>query len=477
MRLTDYINEEVDGKKRFNEYLKTNGMLRAGVALLRDITKKGYKAYIVGGSVRDIILGHNPHDVDITTNMPVDELEKSYKTYDIGKSKDFGIVVVKKDGHDFEVAAFRTDGTYTDGRRPDSIKVCTDFKADASRRDLCFNAMGIDGEGNIIDYFDGQKDIKNKIVRTVGNPNDRFQEDYLRMIRTARFAGKLGFEIESETKDAIKKNVHKLKDLSVERIKDELWKMASQSGSKFADTIKILDDVGILKIILPEMMKLKDFQEQERWHPEAFETGKGTPFDHTMAALRKNKIKDPLVNMALLLHDIGKGVTYKSIDGKSSFHGHAKEASEIIDTIAKRLKLSNKEKDAILFATVNHMKMHKGAEMKPAKIIKLVKDKNWELLKLVSLCDDSCRTGLFDKAKFNKTIETMEKISAKWGSKTTGTTVKVIDGKRVLKLTGLRPSKLVGDIIKKVTEIVLSKGIKSDKEMDKLIMDVYKEMK
>jgi tRNA nucleotidyltransferase/poly(A) polymerase len=478
MRFESYIVENTDDKKRFKEYLKTNGMLKASVSVLNDITKKGYKAYIVGGSVRDIILGHNPHDVDIATNMPMDELEDMYKTYDIGKSKDFGIVVVNVDGHQFEIAQFRQDGKYVDGRRPEEVTITQDFKGDASRRDFSFNAMAIDAEGNIIDYFDGKKALKNKVVQTVGNPSDRFKEDYLRMLRAARFAGKLGFDIEPKTKEAIKANKDNIKKMSVERIKDELWKMASQSGDKFANTIRILDDVGILEIILPELMKLKDFKENPIHHPEAFEDGQGTPFDHTMKALRKNKLEDPLVNLAILFHDIGKGATYGTKDdGSSTFYNHGNEALDIIDTLAKRLKFSNKEKDAIIFAAVNHMKLFKGHEMKPSKIIKLVKDRNWEVLKAVSYCDDSCRTGLFDKKKFKSVIDNMEKIAKKWGDKTAGTMVKVVDGNRVLKLTKIRPSKMVGDIIKKVTDIAMKKNIKSDKELDKLILKVYGEMK
>lgn len=477
MRFENYITENTDDKKRWNDYLKTNGMLKASVKILNDISKKGYKAYIVGGSVRDIILGHNPHDVDIATNMPMEQLEKMYKTYDIGKSKDFGIVVVNVGGHQFEIAQFRQDGKYTDGRRPDEIQICMDFKGDAARRDFCFNAMGIDANGNIIDYFDGRKDIKNKVVQTVGNPNDRFQEDYLRMLRAARFAGKLGFDIEPKTKDAIKANKDKIKGIAKERIKDELWKMASQSGDKFANTIKILDEVGILEIILPELVKLKGFQEMPEFHPEAYETGKGTPFDHVIAALRKNQLADPLTNMAILFHDIGKGVSYKNIDGKHTFHGHAGEAKDLIDQIAKRLKLSNKEKDALLFTAVNHMKMHHAENMKPSKIIKLVKDENWEVLKAVSYCDDVCRGKLFVRGQFEKTIEDMEAIAKKWGDKTAGTVVKVVDGNRVMKLTKLSPGKMVGDIIKRVTEIAINNNIKSDKELDALILKVYNEIK
>jgi len=362
------------------------------------------------------------------------------------------------------------------GRRPSSVSFNVSLKQDLSRRDIQINAMAIDVDGNIIDYFNGRQAIKNKIIQTVGNPNDRFEEDRLRVLRAARFAGKLGFDIEPTTKKAMTKHADKLKKLSVERIKDELWKMASQSGDKFADTIRILDETGILKIILPELINMKEFPENIEHHPEAYaDGGKGTSFDHMMQALRKNKIANPLINMSILLHDIGKGYTYKNKDGKHTFYGHAEEAKSIIDTIAKRLKLSNKEKDAIMFAVINHMKLHNGLKMKPSKIIKLVKDENWELLKAVSYCDDSCRGTLFNKRNFEEIINGMEKISKKWGDKTVGKVVKIVDGDRVMKLTGLPPSKKVGDIIKKVTDEVLNKGIKSQKEIDELVLKYMKE--
>jgi tRNA nucleotidyltransferase/poly(A) polymerase len=297
------------------------------------------------------------------------------------------------------------------------------------------------------------------------------------MLRAVRFAGKLGFDIEPKTKDAIKKNKDKIKGMARERIKDELWKMASQSGDKFANTIQILDDVGILEIILPELMKLKDFKENPAFHPEAYEDGKGSPFDHVLKALRKNKLEDPLVNMAILFHDLGKGVTAKREGEYDRFFGHAKEAEALIRQISSRLRLSKKEKSAILFTAINHMKMHNALDMKPTKIMKLVQDDNWEILKAVSYCDDKCRTGLFDKARFKDVIDNMEKINKKWGSKTSDKVAKVIDGNRVMKLTGLRPSKAVGQIIAKVTEIAISNNIKSDKELDKLILQVYGEMK
>lgn len=482
MRLQQYINEDKDKeiKQRWNLYIKSNPMIKNGVGVLNKISSKGYDAYIVGGAVRDLIMGQPVKDVDIATNMPIDELEKTFKkVYDIGKSKDFGIVVVNQGGYQFEISQFRAESDYSDGRHPDKIQIVTDFRTDASRRDLTINAMAIDKDGNIVDHFDGKKAIFDKIIKTVGNPNDRFKEDKLRMMRACRFSSKYCFTIDPETKKAIKNNKEGINDIAMERVKDELIKMASNSGDKFANAILTLDEVGILDIILPELTKLKDFKETLKWHPEAYKEGNGSPFDHTMAALRRNKIADPIVNLAILFHDIGKGVTHRlRSDGiRHSYFQHDKKGAEIIKDIAKRLKLTNKERDAIMFSAINHMKLFKGGDMKPNKILKLVNDENWEVLKQVSYCDDSCRIGLFDKKTFDDTISNMEKIAKKWGDKLSKKKIKIIDGNRIMRLTGLKPGKDVGMLIKKVTDYIITHNIKNQKDIDDAIINIYKEQK
>ena len=480
MRLEKYINESQDRqiKKRWEQYINTNPMIKNGVSVLDKISSKGYDAYIVGGAVRDLIMGYEPHDIDISTNCPIDVLEKLFKTYDIGQSKDFGIVAINQGGYQYEIAQFRSESEYSDGRHPTSVNFNVSLKDDMSRRDIEYNAMAIDKDGNIIDHFNGKKAIKDKIIKTVGNPNDRFEEDKLRMLRVVRFSSKYNHSIEPETKQAIENNKEGIKDISIERVKDELVKMASNSGDKFANAILTLDDVGILDIILPELTRLKGFKETVAHHPEAYQDGNGTPFDHTIAALRRNKVADPIINLSVLFHDIGKGVTHRlRSDGvRHSYFKHDKKGAELIIDIAKRLKLTNKERDSILFSAINHMKLFKGNEMKPAKILKLVTDSNWEVLKQVSYCDDSCRIGLFDKKTFDDTIDNMEKIGKKWGEKLSKKGIKIIDGNRVMKLTGLKPGKQIGDIIKSVTDYIISHNIKDQKEIDNAIIQIYKEM-
>jgi len=331
--------------------------------------------------------------------------------------------------------------------------------------------MAIDSKGNIIDYFDGQRDIKNKIIRAVGNPHDRFEEDRLRMLRAIRFSSRLGFDIEKETAAAIKFNKEKIKSLSPERIRDELVKMASSSGDKFADAILKMDELGILEIILPEVVKMKDFEQNIDHHPE------GNVFDHVIAALKANKIADPLLNLSILLHDIGKITTYKFDKEKGhTFYGHAEAGKELIDIIAKRLRLSNKEKEALIFVAVNHMKLHKATEMKPSKLIKIITDENWELLKAATYCDKAARGKLFDKKRWDEILSYIDDIKNKWGNSVTNNAIKLIDGNKVMKLTGLKPGKKVGYIIKHVTKKILDYGITNEKDIEKEIMSAYQDV-
>lgn len=473
MRLTQYLNEARENLKDWQSYIRRNKELAAAVEVLRKIEKSGYKAYIVGGSVRDIVLGNlKPHDVDLATNMPMEELAKLYKTYNIGKSKDYGIVVVKQGGFDFEVANFRQDGTYADGRRPESVQITARFKDDVERRDFTINAMGINSKGDIIDFFDGKKDIKDRILKTVGDPYKRFGEDYLRMMRLARFAAKLDFEVDKDTEKAAKKLAHNITGLAPERIRDELMKSASQSGEKFAEYIQILDELKLLRFILPEVLNLKFFKERLDFHPETKGKG-GTVFAHVMAALKKSDTKDPIKNLSILLHDIGKGVTLTHEKGLPRYLGHAKKSVELVNVIADRLKMSNKEREALIFAVGNHMKFHKILDMKPSKIAKLVSDENWDALVAVGKADEYARGYMFAHAgEFEKIVDKAVKVKEKFGAKTVNKQVKLVDGGEVMALTGLSPGPQVGKIITQVTAWILDNDIEDKEQIRQKIIEL-----
>jgi tRNA nucleotidyltransferase/poly(A) polymerase len=465
MRFDNYLILEVDEQiSRWKNYLNDTPMLSAAVDILNKIESKGYQAYIVGGCVRDLILGEPMHDVDICTNCPIEILEKLFKVYDIGKSKDFGIITTKQNGFDFEIAQFREDGKYLDGRRPESVKVVLDFQSDASRRDFTINAMAVDKDGNIIDHFSGQKDIKNKIIRTVGNPKDRFQEDYLRMLRVARFSSRLGFDIDQATANAAKELKGNVTKLAPERIKDELVKAAGMSGDKFAKYILELDRLGILEIILPEVTKMKEFEHHHEHHPE------GGVFMHTIAALKMSDSLNPLVNIAILLHDIGKALTFSTKEnGIPTYFGHAEESINLVNDISSRLKLSNQERNTLIYAVGNHMRFHNILKMKPSKVAELVSNDDFDVLVSVARADEFSRGKFISEDDFEKIVDTAVEIKERWGSPTSTKVMKLVDGIRVMELTGLKPGKQIGDIIKKTTEWIIDNGISDNERIDNYI--------
>jgi tRNA nucleotidyltransferase (CCA-adding enzyme) len=471
MRFHNYINEQA--LKGWKDYVKSNKMLKASIKILDKIEKKGYKAWVVGGSVRDIIIGKEPHDVDIATTCPMDVLDKIWKTYDIGSSKDFGIVTVKESGYDFEIAQLRGESKY-DGRKPESVKFNVQLKDDLGRRDLTVNAMAIDKNGNIIDKFNGQKAMKDKVLKTVGNPYDRFSEDFLRIMRVARFAAKLGFDIDKDTKKAATKLSGNITKLSPERIKEEILKSAGQSGDKFAKYILLLDQLKILKHILPELKQLQYSKENPTHHPETVGKG-GSPFAHTIEALKASKTKDPLKNLAILLHDVGKGTSFSdSTPGKSfTYYGHDKDAIKLIETIAKRLKMSNSEKEALLYTATQHMKLNILKDMKPSKIFKIVNNDNWDILVVVAKADEMSRGETFKTEKeFDEMIKYAEDIKNKWSSKKVKEIFsKQVNGKHIMELLNIGPSKKVGKVKKKTIEWIINTGETNQKNIDSYIME------
>jgi len=472
MRLLKYLNESK--LEDWNTYLQKVPMLRSAVKVLEKIESSGYKAWIVGGTVRDIILGTHIHDVDICSNIPIEELSKMYRTIDIGKSKDFGIVTVGEGGFHFEVANLRSDGKYVDGRRPESVTLNVPLETDLGRRDLTVNAMAIDRNGNVIDHFNGLKDIKSKILRTVGNPFERFGEDYLRIMRVARFASKLGFDIDKDTKNAAKKLSGKISKLSPERIRDEILKAASQSGDKFADYIVHLDKIGVLKHILPHVKNLQFYKENLTHHPETKGKG-GTVWAHTLEALRISGTDDPIKNLSILLHDIGKGITYGETGGLPHYHGHEERGIELVKELSDRLRMSNKDRDTLLFAVSKHMSFHRIEDMKPSKVFKLVADDNWDVLVAVAKADDYSRGKTFmDNSRFEKCLDAALKIKEAWGADQLKKTMKFVDGKRVMELLNIKPGKRVGEVIAKTTEWILNNSIKDQDEIDRYILDAFK---
>jgi len=299
------------------------------------------------------------------------------------------------------------------------------------------------------------------------------------MLRAVRFASRLGFKMDFVTFGAIRTLAPKVNLLSKERVKDELFKMADNTGEKFAETLQLLDKCRLLEVVLPEVKNLQLVQEEPRFHPEAYLNGNGTTFDHVMESLKQNKEKDFMVNLSVLFHDLGKAVTHELDKGRYDdfrhrFHGHGDEGVKLLEEMSTRLKFSSYEKDVFSFCAKNHMVLFHCRKMKKSTAAKYVNHEHFEILKKVMYCDDSCRGSSFNKEKFDHNMSSLDNLNKELKKFAEKNKTKLVDGKTVMELTGLKPGKKVGLVIEEVTKRFLD----SDNFvcMRKLIKDVAKEL-
>lgn len=329
------------------------------LSIYKKIEKAGFEVFLVGGSVRNLLMGKEIGDWDITTNAAPEQIQSLFKNsfYD-NKFGTVGVPFEKEKGVEenqiekknyIEITTYRREEDYKDLRHPEIIEWGKSLEEDLSRRDFTINAIALKLPTKIADPFNGQKDIKNKTIRAVGNPDERFQEDALRLIRAIRFAAQLGFDIEEKTLKAILKNAKLITHVSNERIRDELLKILASDYPY--EGIKLLDNTGILKIIIPELSKGKGVSQERpgRHHKEDVLT-------HNLFSLRFCPSKDPLVKLAALLHDVGKPDA-KSLDGNGLviFYNHEVLSARIAKEIVQRLRLSKKQVDKIYTLIRWHM--------------------------------------------------------------------------------------------------------------------------
>jgi len=336
-------------------------MLTAARSLVERLRDAGHIAYWAGGCVRDLVRGKVPKDVDIATDARPTEVQKIFRrTYAVGAH--FGVIVVLENDFQFEVATFRSDGAYLDGRHPTEVHFSSP-EEDARRRDFTINGMFFDPPNEkLIDFVGGRDDLSSRIVRAIGQPRQRFAEDRLRLLRAIRFATVLEFEIESATWDAIVEAAENIATISAERIREELVRIfLSPQRVRGWD---LLDKSGLLKVILPELDTTKGVQQPPQFHPE------GDVFEHTrlMLSLLPEKVSIPLV-FSVLFHDIGKPAT-ASVDetGRIRFSGHDKLGATITDAVMHRLRFSRAEIEATVEAVEQHMIFKDVPRMRVARL-------------------------------------------------------------------------------------------------------------
>jgi tRNA nucleotidyltransferase/poly(A) polymerase len=353
--------------------LLSDSLSRVATKLVRRLRESGFIAYFAGGCVRDALLRKQPKDIDIATDAEPDEVQKMFaRTVAVGAK--FGVIRVLEEGFEFEVATFRSDGVYLDGRRPVSVTFSSP-EEDAKRRDFTINGMFYDPLADqVVDFVGGKSDLEHELVRAIGNPAERFSEDHLRLLRAVRFAAALDFEIEPATWTAVTEKAHQIRTVSQERIRDELLKIMADSHR--VRGLDLLDQSGLLENILPEVSRMHGCEQPPQFHPE------GDVYVHTRLMLSLLPADaSPLLALSVLLHDIGKPVTYSfdEVDQRIRFNGHDQVGADMAIEILTRLRFSNEEIGTVVEAIRNHMVFKDTPNMRPAKLRRFMGRQNFPL--------------------------------------------------------------------------------------------------
>jgi putative nucleotidyltransferase with HDIG domain len=370
--------------------MNPEALARAVVASLRN---SGYQAYLVGGCVRDLLLGCHPKDFDVATDAPPGRIMQLFPTSgQVGAH--FGVVLVRDEGAQVEVATYRSDRDYTDGRHPASVRFESDPREDVLRRDFTINGLMMDPESSrVLDYVDGQADLKRRVIRAIGDPEIRFREDHLRLLRAVRFAARLGFEIEPATMAAIRAHHALIQKVSAERIREELVRILTEGGARRG--FELLDDAGLLNDILPEIAAMKGVAQPPEFHPE------GDVWVHTLLLLEKLDHATPTLAWGALLHDVGKPGTFRVAE-RIRFDGHVEEGVRLARAIFARLRFSGDDAEQVEALIGHHMQfkdVHHMRESTLKRFLRLPKfEEHLELHRLDALSSNG-RLENYDLAR------------------------------------------------------------------------------
>ena len=361
-------------------------IINAALKIVNAVKSYGKTAYFVGGFVRNLILHKTFKDIDIVSSATPAELLQIFPDA-LTAGASFGVIIVRSDGFAFEVAAMREERFYMDGRHPENVRYTTDLRTDSMRRDFTVNAMYFDTEKEeIIDFHDGINDLQKGILRTEGDADSRFKEDYLRMLRAIRFAAKYDLKITDDTWNAIQKNAKLCRELASERIRQELDFMFELNSA--ARAFEMLDKSGILQIILPEVNALHGVEQPPAFHPE------GDVFVHTLLMLKRMAYPSADLAWSVILHDIGKKECFFRDEKGIHFFGHEAKGAEMAEQILDRLRFSNSRKTLITNLVRDHMRLVQVRNMRIATLRKLLGRKDLPLLMELNRLDSVCSCNL-----------------------------------------------------------------------------------
>ena len=379
----------------------------AAEQIVERLGRKAIQAYFAGGCVRDLLLGREPKDFDVATNAhPEVVLEMFPKTFAVGAH--FGVVLVadEGDGQEFvtEVATFRNDGAYSDGRHPDAVRFSESAEEDVKRRDFTINGMLLDPlklretgdiDDAVLDFVGGRADLKAGVVRAIGDPRLRFEEDKLRMLRAVRFAARFGFAIEERTAAAIRALAGEIHQVSRERVRDELTRMLTEGHARRA--FELLDATGLLQQVLPEVAKMHGVDQPPEFHPE------GDVWVHTLLLLEKLPADaSPALAWGALLHDVGKPATFRRAPDRIRFDGHVEVGVRIAEEILRRLRFSLEETAQIISLIENHMRFGDVHKMKESTLKRFFRLPKFEEHLALHRMDALSSFGNLDNYEFAK---------------------------------------------------------------------------
>ena len=336
--------------------MESEALARAVIAKLRGA---GHQAYLVGGSVRDLLLGAKPKDFDVSTDARPERIMELFpKSGQVGAH--FGVVLVRDALAQVEVATFRSDRDYADGRRPASVQFESDPREDVLRRDFTINGLMMEPDtGKVLDYVGGRADLERRVVRAIGDPDARFREDRLRLLRAVRFAARLNFEIDSTTFEAVRRHHALILKVSAERVRDEFQRILIEGGARRG--FELLDASGMLADLLPEVAAMKGVAQPPEFHPE------GDVWTHTLLLLEKLDHPTATLAWGALLHDVGKPPTFRMAE-RIRFDGHAEEGVRLAHGILNRLRFSRDDMERVEALIANHMRFKDAHRMKESTL-------------------------------------------------------------------------------------------------------------
>ena len=421
--------------------------------IIEKLEKAGHSAYIVGGCVRDAVLGNTPHDYDLCTSATPEQMKeilKDHTTYDTGLKH--GTITVAGNCDMYEVTTYRIDGEYEDNRHPTSVQFVDKVELDLSRRDFTMNAMAYNHKSGLVDPYGGLVDIKNKLIRCVGNANDRFQEDALRILRAIRFASRFGFDIEAETEKAIHKNKHLLVNVSEERKTSEFCKILCN-----ADANLLMKYRDVFAEFIPEIKPMFDFNQRTRWH-------KYDVYAHTAHAVEHAPKDDLTVRLTMFFHDIGKPETFTQDEKGGHFYGHPLISEEITEKVMRRMKFDNATLKSVLQLVENHDNRISVSEKGARKLLRDYGEEQARRLLMVQECDKSAQANIAEVQKGFDEIDSIRYYLDEAIKTNACCTLKdlAINGNDLINL-GIK-GVLIGKTLNKLLDIVIKCPARNEKE-------------